>query len=240
MSDGEQYFSQVGQDQFVDKDVFRGLRSGVFVDVGAHDGITISNTYFLEKYRGWSGVCVEARGELANKCRETRPGSAVVECAVANREGTMEFLSCEGYTEMISGLAETMPANTKARIEREQRAHGGWTDKRQVQVCRLADILEGLSIKRVHYLSVDVQGAEFEAIQSLDFDEVQVDVVNFAANYPDSVGAIIEYLEAKGFERVFYNHPHQQYEVFMIRADSEFRENVRAPALNGQSGPMGV
>ena len=87
---------------------------------------------------------------------------------------------------------------------------------------------------------VDVQGAEFEVLQSMDFDEVQVDVVNFAANYPDAVGHIIEYMEAKGFERVFYDHPHQQYEVFMIRADSEFRENARGPALNGQSGPMGV
>ncbi len=236
----EMYFSQVGQDEYLDKTVFRGLRGGVFVDVGAHDGLTISNTAFFEKYRGWTGVCVEARGDLANKCREARPAAAVVECAVANREGEMEFLECDGYTEMLSGLTETMPAQTKARIYREQTAHGGTSQKRQVQVCRLADILEGVSIKRVHYLSVDVQGAEFEVLQSLDFDEVQVDVVNFAANYPDAAGPIVEYMEAKGYERVFYNHPHQQYEVFMIRADSEFRENARGPALNGQSGPMGV
>lgn len=240
MSDGEQYFSQVGQDQYLDKTVFRGLRSGVFVDVGAHDGETISNTAFFEKHRGWTGVCVEARGELAKKCREARPASAVVECAVANREGEMMFLACEGYTDMLSGLIETMPMQTKSRIEREQRANGGWAEKRPTQVCRLADILEGVSIKRVHYLSVDVQGAEFEVLQSIDFDEVQVDVVNFAANYPDTVGHIIEYMEAKGYERVFYNHPHQQYEVFMIRADSEFRENCKGPALNGQSGPVGV
>ena len=152
----------------------------------------------------------------------------------------MMFLACDGYTEMLSGLIETMPMQTKSRIGREQGAHGGSAEKRKVQVCRLADILEGVSIKRVHYLSVDVQGAEFEVLQSMDFDEVQVDVVNFAANYPDKVGHIIEYMEAKGFERVFYDHPHQQYEVFMIRADSEFRENAKGPVLNGQSGPMGV
>ncbi len=240
MSDGEQYFSQVGQDKYLDKTVFRGLRSGVFVDVGAHDGETISNTAFFEKHRSWTGVCVEARADLAKKCREARPASAVVECAVANREGEMEFLACEGYTEMLSGLTELMPALTRSRIDREQRAHGGSVEKCKVQVCRLADILEGVGIKRVHYMSIDVQGAEFEVLQSMDFDEVQVDVVNFAANYPDSVGHIIEYMEAKGYERVFYDHPHQQYEVFMIRADSEFRENARGPALNGQSGPMGV
>jgi FkbM family methyltransferase len=237
---GEQYFSQVGQDRYLDKTVFHGLRGGVFVDVGAHDGETISNTAFFEKHRDWTGVCVEARKEMAKKCREARPASAVVECAVANREGEMEFLACEGYTDMLSGLAEMMPTQTKNRIDREQKTHGGSVEKSKVQVCRLADILEGVSIKRVHYLSVDVQGAEFEVLQSLDFDEVQVDVVNFAANYPDTVGHIIEYMEAKGFERVFYDHPHQQYEVFMIRADSEFRENARGPALNGQTGPMGV
>lgn len=37
-----------------------GLRGGFFLDIGAHDGIELSNTYVLEKKYNWSGICVEA------------------------------------------------------------------------------------------------------------------------------------------------------------------------------------
>src|SRR6476660_9524112 len=47
------YFSQYGQDKFIDQVLFEGERNGVFLDVGAYDGVTINNSYFLEQSRGW-------------------------------------------------------------------------------------------------------------------------------------------------------------------------------------------
>jgi len=40
------------------------LYGGYFVDIGAHDGITNSNSYIFEKYFGWSGICVEPNPNL--------------------------------------------------------------------------------------------------------------------------------------------------------------------------------
>ena len=40
---------------------------GVFLEAGAHDGYTQSNTYYLERFRGWTGVLVEAVPELHAK-----------------------------------------------------------------------------------------------------------------------------------------------------------------------------
>ena len=48
MSPLSAYFSQMGEDKYVDTKVFHGKENGVFVDVGAHDGKTFSNTYFFE------------------------------------------------------------------------------------------------------------------------------------------------------------------------------------------------
>lgn len=45
--------SQAGQDLWVYGEVFNELRGGFFVDVGAHDGIDISNTFLLEKRYKW-------------------------------------------------------------------------------------------------------------------------------------------------------------------------------------------
>ena len=49
-----------GRQLFVDNFLFRGRRNGYFVDVGAYDGVTYSNTCFLERELGWQGVCFEA------------------------------------------------------------------------------------------------------------------------------------------------------------------------------------
>jgi hypothetical protein len=55
---------------------------GTFLEAGAHDGYTQSNTYFLEHHRGWSGVLVEPVPELRAKCERRRPRAQVFGCAL--------------------------------------------------------------------------------------------------------------------------------------------------------------
>src|SRR5579875_919295 len=45
---------------------------GFFVEAGAHDGFTQSNTYWLERFRGWSGLLVEPVPLLAGLARRRR------------------------------------------------------------------------------------------------------------------------------------------------------------------------
>jgi len=54
-----EFTSQIGQDKWVCK-FFNYKREGFFIDIGANDGIWLSNTYYLEKELGWTGICVEA------------------------------------------------------------------------------------------------------------------------------------------------------------------------------------
>src|SRR3954451_1905594 len=65
-------------------------RGGVFVEAGAYDGFTQSNTYWLERFRGWSGVLVEAIPELAEQAKRNRPRSRVVQCALVSDDFTGE------------------------------------------------------------------------------------------------------------------------------------------------------
>ena len=53
-----QYFSQFGEDKWI-VDNLRYPLEGIFVDVGASDGINGNNTYFFEKM-GWQGLCIDA------------------------------------------------------------------------------------------------------------------------------------------------------------------------------------
>ena len=53
------FFSQLGQDRYLLENFFRGKRGGVFVDIGAYDGQTFSNTLFFERSMAWTGLCIE-------------------------------------------------------------------------------------------------------------------------------------------------------------------------------------
>ena len=68
----------------LDRKVLRHLpdRPGIFVEAGAHDGLTQSNTAMLEFSFGWTGLLVEPIPELAARCRLNRPGALVEQAAL--------------------------------------------------------------------------------------------------------------------------------------------------------------
>ena len=52
-------FGQFGQPVYLDMVVFKGLRDGFFIEAGADDFETDSNTLLFELQRGWTGLLVE-------------------------------------------------------------------------------------------------------------------------------------------------------------------------------------
>ncbi len=59
---------------------------GFYVEAGAYDGYTESNTYYLERFKGWTGVLVEAIPALYAECVRRRPRSYVANCALVSSE----------------------------------------------------------------------------------------------------------------------------------------------------------
>lgn len=49
-----QYYLQYAQDLLLNEVLFKGKQNGFFLDIGAHDGITLSNSCFFEKEMGWT------------------------------------------------------------------------------------------------------------------------------------------------------------------------------------------
>jgi FkbM family methyltransferase len=212
------YYSQERQDQYLDTTIFKGVREGVFVDVGAHDGKTINNTLFFEESRGWTGVNVEPIREVFEQLAVNRPSCTNLNCAVSETDGTAEFICNRGYTEMISGLKDHYDSRHTARLQRENASFNSRTEIIEVPTKRLSTIFVDHNISHVHYLSIDVEGAEFSVIKSIDFDKVFVDVIGFENNYPDSSIPIVAYLEDKGFRQL----PHRCLDILMIHKDSPF------------------
>ena len=87
------YKAQFGEDRVLWQ-VFRRRPTGYFIEVGAYDGVTLSNTYFLEQM-GWCGLLVEPILPLCQKAAQARSRSRVVQAACSKRgsSGTAKFRS---------------------------------------------------------------------------------------------------------------------------------------------------
>ena len=188
------YNSQTGQDRFLDIEVFKGFKGGVFIDVGAHDGVTINNTIFFENQRGWTGINVEPIKSVYDNLVINRPKCINVNCAISEINGTADFIINSGYTEMLSGLKDTYDPRHLERLNNEIEHYGGNTITIPVTTIRLDAILHEYKFTHVNYLSIDVEGAEFSVIKSIDFTKVFIDVIGFENNFDDTSPEIVNYL----------------------------------------------
>lgn len=176
------YASQFGQDRFLDRFVFRQFRGGVFVDVGAHDGQSYSNSAFFERGRDWRGLCIEPNPAIFTKLRTARRAECI-RCCVAAAQGEVDFLQVEGPSDMLSGMLVSYPAAHRDRLAAETVATRSRRRKIKVPARPLRGILAERDIREVHYLSIDIEGGEIEALNSLDFRRVFVHAVTVENNY---------------------------------------------------------
>lgn len=216
------FYSQEKQDEYLNTNVFKGYENGFFVDVGAHDGITINNTLYFQKKNNWKGINIEPVKEIYNKLVLNRPVDINLNMAISENDGVAPFYQNTGYTEMLSGLIDNYDPRHFQRLMNENLFYHSQTDVIQVKTARLETIFDQYNVKHVNYLSIDVEGAEFSVIKSINFNKVFIDVIGFESNYGDTSAIIVDYLNDKGFIR----QNHTCVDIFMIHKHSQFNETI--------------
>lgn len=211
------FYSQENQDSYLETTVFKGFKHGFFVDVGAYDGIHINNTLYFEETNQWTGINIEPIPKIFDFLITNRPNCINVNCAICNEEGETDFLLNKGYTEMLSGIKNTFDQRHITRLEDENNQMGSTTEVVKVTTKKLTSILQEHGVSHIHYLSIDVEGAEFEVIQSIDFDTIFIDVIGFENNYDDNSIPIIHFLEERNYVLL-----HKSIDIFMIHKESMF------------------
>ena len=175
------YFSQYKQDEHVDS-ILKRKENGFFVDIGAHNGKTGSNSFFFEKYRNWSGICIEP-GPNEFKTLANNRKSININCCVSNYEGVSNFTYINGYSNMLSGLTENYDPKHLLRISRELRSFGGEQKEIKVPVRTLCSILEEHKAYEIDYCSIDTEGSEYEIIKDFDFSKFKIKILSIENNY---------------------------------------------------------
>jgi FkbM family methyltransferase len=211
------FHSQDNQDRYLETNIFKGYKNGFYVDVGAHDGITLNNTLYFERNNNWTGINIEPIKKVFDNLVINRPNNINLNYAVCNNDGETEFFCNTGYTEMLSGIKDNFDIRHFNRLQRENQQNGSTTEVIKVKTKKLETILDENNIKHINYLSIDVEGAEFEVIKSINFNKVFIDVIAFESNYNDVSLPIVEYLQNKDFITI-----HTSFDIFMINKMSIF------------------
>ncbi len=190
------YFSQSGQDAYLDERVFKGKRDGTFVEIGGYDGITGSNCLFFELMRGWSGLLVEPAPVFFEQAKAFRRATCL-QPALADQEGTAEFLEvAEGYSQM-SGLTASYDAKLREAVEADPRHKGRLIE---VKITTLAALLDQHGLEDIDFISLDVEGGELAVLSSFPFERYNVHAWTIENNTGDTdVPAL---MHERGYNRI--------------------------------------
>lgn len=191
------FTSQYGQDEFVADRL--NQRGGVFFDIGAYNGVTLSNTYYLETQLGWTGIAVEPSRDAFTRLQAERRCIVVNGC-IAEAPGRTQFLEIEGAAAMLSGRIDRFHPRHRTRIAREIAESGGQERRVDVPCFTVEQLAREHGIERIDYLSVDTEGGELAILQSIDFRALDIRLVTVENNYADL--ALRAHMRRSGFELI--------------------------------------
>jgi hypothetical protein len=191
----EEFPSEIGQDKWVLETMFPGVGDGYFVDVGSAHGRLASNTWALERH-GWTGLCIDPF-PIHMEGRTCRLFKEVVFSDPPRR---MKFQSAGG----LGGVADTL---------------GKWNEVAakaptvEFTTTTLTDILARAKAPAfVHFVSLDIEGAELEALKAFPFETVRVGAWAIEHNREEPKRTrIAELLRRHGYVRV---HTYEQDDFY--------------------------
>ena len=161
--------SQYGQDAYLVK---RGLipdEGGSFVDVGCNDPVYLSNTWHLEKRRGYQGLAIDPL-DLAPRWSLERPETKFVQTLISAEKKDIDFYEVQGeqpWHSMMSGVVSSVDLSGRA----------GNVAVRQMTATPLAEIFRKEGVAQIDVMFVDVEGHELSVLESVAWHEVRPQVL---------------------------------------------------------------
>jgi FkbM family methyltransferase len=166
-------YSQNDEEKFI-LEYFSGAK-GVFMDIGANDGKTLSNSYALVE-RGWPGVCVEASPKAWERLRslhgwQNGNGIQLINVAVGSYDGNIDF----NESGELLGTGDVALVSSTRQDEMDR-----WVslnmpfEKVSVPVITFKTLLERCLYNHFDFLTIDIEGMEPEVVPQIDFTELGI------------------------------------------------------------------
>ena len=214
---------QFGQAIEVSK-LLGGQTNGFFIEAGAFNGQDISNTLLLEMQYNWTGILIEPNPDLYQEMLTKQRKSYCLETCLSTEKEVqkVDFDATGAYGGIMNG--EDLKPGSRADEAIKQRkesnpdfvpTYGAFVRRTlQMQCLPLTSIIEALGNPVIDYFSLDIEGAEFPVLKTIDFDKVDIRVISIEVTKLDSIfdGRLtqLKYLmKRNGYE--FYKEVKEDY-----------------------------
>lgn len=168
---------------------------GFFVEVGATDGMYLSNTLLLERNFYWAGIVVEPAKGWHERLHKNRRAIIDTRCVVPHSGGTVIFREVE-VDPALSGIVEFSGDDTHGRARQRGSDY-------LVECVSLTDLLdENKAPSTIDYLSIDTEGSEFSILETFNFKKYCFKFISCEHNYSERRNDILKLLLSNGYVRI--------------------------------------
>ena len=172
--------------------------SRVYVEVGANNGLHMSNSYFFDHTLRWRGLCIEADPELFKQLQHNRPNCTNVHALIGPSRQDVPYISFsrpartpEHLKMWQTGLSGIEGAGGQGEVRESLAKARRFAQEQGLEAARnllpmrpFAQVFREHGIRYIDFLSIDVEGAELELLQTIDFAEVHVRIIAIEINAP--------------------------------------------------------
>jgi FkbM family methyltransferase len=176
-------------------DFFNLGRPGMFCEFGATDGVSLSNSWYLENVRGWTGILAEPGRRWHALLVANRP-NAFVETRCVYSVSNERIMFSEAADGVYSAITEF--AGNDAH-----QGHRQGSENYEVTTISLDDLLAERGISSLDFLSVDTEGSEYKILQAFDFGKFRPKFVAVEHNYTSNRQLLDRLLTSQGYTSVF-------------------------------------
>lgn len=194
----KKFYSQHFQDLFIYRNFINKNNNGIFVEIGAFDGINHSNTKFFEDSLGFTGMLIEANPKLYNQCLINRPNCICHNFAITDKPGNINFsvpISAEYGDIPISemgGITDKLIKNPFG----ENTKYENFT----VSGIPFYSILNTTLYSYIDIFFIDVEGGELGILKTIDWNiKIYIICIEFLGNNTEDEEECKKILNDNGF-----------------------------------------
>ncbi len=193
----QKFYAQFGED-VVAWSILKqkGIKNIRYIDIGANDPRMRSNTYFFYINNYGNGILIEPNVDLCSKLRRLRKRDIILNCGVGTQKGEMTYYKFRKHT-----LNTFSQEEVKRYVELGDKV----LSETKVGIIPINDVMKEYGCP--DFLSVDVEGMDFEIIKSIDYEQFKprlicLETMEYMGEKRSDFNDITEFLKKNGYSIV--------------------------------------
>jgi FkbM family methyltransferase len=209
------FYSQQDEEKYIIQYLLKNkINDGTYLEIGAFDGRSYSNTKTLEDHFNFTGILIEPQERYFSKIKNNRSSikNELYNCAVTNNDSnTISFIGDNG----MGGIENDINTDLSKH---------NWKSY-TVANKQMKDILFKSKLNYIDFMSIDVEGSELSLLKSIDFKFPIFCIIIEAHSWEQDKNKIFgEYLKQNGFtykerqrgNEIWINHNYFRKHLFNV------------------------